>query len=121
MSLVQKLLKNISWFLILKKLLTNGARIKKGTHIYTKILNWCLKYRKRVLIIIAAFFALSVLVLTKYVGLAFLPEMDIGYIFINISESVGTRLEETDKTFFKAEEIIIAQTPELKNIMVSLF
>ena len=48
---------------------------------------------------------MSIFVLLKFVGISFLPEMDTGSINLEIKRPPGTRLEETDKTFQKAEEI----------------
>ncbi|NQS90228.1 efflux RND transporter permease subunit, partial [Patescibacteria group bacterium] len=97
-----------------------GRFIEKGIYIYEKILNWCLTYRKRVLAITGGIFLLSMFVLFKLVGVSFIPEMDTGSIDINIKMPVGTRLEETNKTFQKAEEIIREKVPELKTIYIDL-
>lgn len=94
--------------------------IEKGIHSYEKILDWCLAHRIQTLSVIGGLFILSMLVLFKFIGVSFIPEMDTGQISINIKRPIGTRLEETDKTFQKAEKIIIEKVPELKAIYTSL-
>ena len=105
---------NRSWALSL------GGLIKKGISVYQKMLDWCLGYRKRILVVVGGFFLLSIFVLVKFVGVSFIPGMDTGSININIKRPVGTSLEEADKTFRKAEEIIREKVPELKTIYAQL-
>jgi len=97
-----------------------GRFIEKIIHIYGKMLEGCLAHRKRVLVLTAGFFLLSMFVLFKFVGVSFIPEMDTGQININIKRPVGTRLEETDKTFQRAEKIIREKVPELKTMYTNL-
>ncbi|RLE09692.1 AcrB/AcrD/AcrF family protein, partial [Candidatus Aerophobetes bacterium] len=80
-----------------------GHLIEKVTHIYGKMLTWCLTHRKKVLVITGALFLVSMFVLFRWVGLSFIPEMDTGSIYMSIKREAGTKLEETDKTFQKAE------------------
>ena len=97
-----------------------GHLIEKVTHIYGKMLTWCLTHRKKVLVITGALFLVSMFVFFRWVGLSFIPEMDTGSIYMSIKREAGTKLEETDKTFQKAEKIIRENVPELKNMYTSL-
>ncbi|MEA1964031.1 MAG: efflux RND transporter permease subunit, partial [Candidatus Aerophobetes bacterium] len=97
-----------------------GEFIGKVTSIYERMLGWCLTNRIKILTIIGVVFLLSMLLFFKFVGISFIPEMDTGSINVNIRRPAGTSLEETDKTFQKAERIIREEVPELKIMATSL-
>ena len=97
-----------------------GNFIEKIIHIYERLLNWFLNHRKFVLMAVGGLFIVSVVVLLKFVGMSFLPEMDTGSIYLTIKREVGTRLSETDKTFRKAEQIIRENVPEVKMIYTNV-
>ncbi|MBC7188930.1 efflux RND transporter permease subunit, partial [Candidatus Aerophobetes bacterium] len=59
-------------------------------------------------------------ILIKFVGVSFLPEMDMGEIYLELKRPAGTSLEETDKTFKKAERIIRENVPEAEMIYTSV-
>jgi len=97
-----------------------GNLFEKITIIYSRMLNWCLANRKKALVIVGVVFLLSIFVLFRFVGVSFLPEMDTGTINIEIKRPPGTSLQETDKTFHKAEKIIREEVPELKIMQTSI-
>ncbi len=97
-----------------------GKVIESSIKIYEKMLDWCLTYRKLTLFIIAALFLTSMIILFKFIGTSFLPQMDTGSIYLQLKRPVGTSLEETDKTFKKAEKIIKENFPEVKTMYTTV-
>ncbi|MDD5618020.1 MAG: efflux RND transporter permease subunit, partial [Candidatus Omnitrophica bacterium] len=78
---------------------------------YARLLGWCLRHKKTVLIgFAAAFFA--TMALTPFVGNEFSPEEDTGDVRLTINLSVGTRLEESDNVAKRIEAIIKKDVPE---------
>jgi HAE1 family hydrophobic/amphiphilic exporter-1 len=97
-----------------------GQFIEKITRVYGKMLEWCLTYRWRTLATAGGLFLVSMLVLFRFVGLSFMPEMDAGSVNVSIERKVGTSLEKTDETFRKAEKIIKEKVPELKSMFTNV-
>jgi len=86
---------------------------KSWEEFYAKLLGWCLRHKKTVIIGFSAAFFLSLL-LTRFVGSEFIPEEDSGDLRITAHLPVGTRLEETDKVAARIEEIIRNELPEAR-------
>ncbi|MCD6407158.1 efflux RND transporter permease subunit [Candidatus Aerophobetes bacterium] len=97
-----------------------GNFIEKIIHIYEKALSFCLFHRKKVLALVGGLFLLSLFILFRFVGASFLPEMDTGEIYLELKRPPGTSLEETDRTFRKAEKIIRENIPEAEVIYTSV-
>jgi len=97
-----------------------GNFIEKIIHIYEKALGFCLFHRKKVLALVGGLFLLSLFILFRFVGASFLPEMDTGEIYLELKRPPGTSLEETDRTFRKAEKIIRENIPEAEVIYTSV-
>jgi len=97
-----------------------GNFIEKIIHIYEKALDFCLSHRKKILALVGGLFLLSLFILFRLTGASFLPEMDTGEIYLELKRPPGTSLEETDRTFRKAEKIIKENVPEAEMIYTSV-
>ncbi len=75
---------------------------------YRNGLSWCLHHRGRVTFFYAAFVGGS-LFLLPMIGTDFFPNVDAGQMRLHVRAPEGTRLEETERIFAQAEQIIRAQ------------
>jgi len=89
---------------------------------YKKYLNYCLNHRWTVIVVMLAIFiiSLSFLYPFHFVGMEFIPRIDEGEISIRVELPVGTKLEETENTVKKIEEIVRREVPEAKVIQSSI-
>ncbi len=85
---------------------------------YVATLRWSLKHKKVVVLLAAAIFAAS-LMLLRFVGTDFMPESDESRISVSIELETGTRVEETVKTARKLETLIREKYPEVTLISAS--
>jgi HAE1 family hydrophobic/amphiphilic exporter-1 len=84
---------------------------------YAKALAWCLGHKKSTLIGFSVAFVCSLL-LTPFVGNEFITEQDTGDIRGTIELPLGTRIEESDKTAQRVEEIFSKNAPEIQSMFV---
>ncbi len=83
---------------------------------YEKVLEVCLRNKKKVLFGIFGFSALS-FVLFKFIGTEFFPDSDESQFSVNVRMPVGTRVEETEKFIQKVEQIVKDNVPEANTIV----
>ncbi len=84
---------------------------------YEKFLAIALRNRKKVILGIVGFSALS-FILTQFIGSEFFPDADENQFTVNVRMPVGTRIEETEKFVEKVEKILKDNVPEI-NTMIS--
>ncbi|MDD5355534.1 MAG: efflux RND transporter permease subunit, partial [Candidatus Omnitrophica bacterium] len=78
---------------------------------YSRVLGWCLRHKKLVLIgFMVAFFA--TMTLTSFIENEFAPEEDTGDVRFTIHLPLGTRLEESDSVAKRVEAILKRDIPE---------
>jgi len=82
---------------------------------YSRVLGWALRHKKTTVFIAIAIFIFS-LFLIPMIGTEFMPEEDTGDLQIQVELPVGTRVEETDKTAKKVENIFRENIPEMIDI-----
>lgn len=97
------------WLRVRREIPIKWLRRVEG--LYSSILSICLRYKKVVISGFTGIFLFSLAIMTL-VGNEFLPEEDTGDIGINLTLSVGTRVEETDKIARRIEGIIKEKVPE---------
>ena len=86
-------------------------------HFYSRVLNWTLSHRWQTLVLAAAIFLASLLLLYfKLVGMDFMPKEDSGDINITFETPLGTRVEETEKVAQKIADIAREHIPERRYI-----
>ena len=84
---------------------------------YAKLLSWCLVNKKKTVLAIVAFFAVSLLpAVTGHIGTDFMHVSDNGRLSISIEMLDGTRVEETAKFARMIEKRFQELVPETKNI-----
>ncbi len=84
---------------------------------YEKFLAIALRNRKKVILGIVGFSALS-FILIQFIGSEFFPDADENQFTVNVRMPVGTRIEETEKFVEKVEKILKDNVPEI-NTMIS--
>lgn len=84
---------------------------------YARALAWSLHHRWLVIVGFSLAFLCS-LALTPFIGNEFIPEEDSGMLSVSAELPVGTRIEETDKTAEKIEDIVDNDVPEKMVAMV---
>ncbi|MDL1955559.1 MAG: efflux RND transporter permease subunit [Candidatus Desulfofervidus auxilii] len=72
---------------------------------YKSLLTWALKHRKTVIAISLLIFIPTIFLL-KFIGTAFVPEPDAGFVSISFRLAEGTRLEETSRLIDKINQWI---------------
>ncbi|GAW92432.1 efflux RND transporter permease subunit [Calderihabitans maritimus] len=95
-----------------------GNLLEALTERYRKTLQWSLRHRKAVVVLVAAALAGSFL-LVPVVGMEFLPRMDTGEIAIDIELAKGSLLSETDEIATRVENIV-KEIPEVKKVFTSV-
>jgi hydrophobe/amphiphile efflux-1 (HAE1) family protein len=78
---------------------------------YARALRWVLSHRLVTVISILGFFVAS-LGLLRHIGSEFFPETDESQFSVNFRTPIGTRVERTEKTAAKIEEVIRKTTGE---------
>ncbi len=89
----------------------SGSFFERMEEIYSRILSWSLKNKKKVIFGAIGVFVFSLLLLSR-IGTEFIPEEDTGDLNLEIQLPVGTRYEETLKASLEVENIIKADVPE---------
>ncbi len=85
---------------------------------YSRILSWALKHRKTT-ITLGVLLLLSSLALIPLVGTEFFPEVDSGFVRMDIERPIGTRVSETGKVMLAIEDIVYEKVPELSASIVN--
>ncbi|HSP92795.1 MAG TPA: efflux RND transporter permease subunit, partial [Vicinamibacterales bacterium] len=84
---------------------------------YRKVLHKALHHRPTVLLTGTALFVLAIL-LMPYVGSELMPQTDEGEVQIDVELPVGTRIERTEATILRLEQMVREIVPEL-DILIS--
>ena len=79
---------------------------------YGGYLDWALDHRKVVTVGFGVFVACSLVTLFPNLGRDFFPSVDAGQIRLHLRAAPGTRIETTEQTFVRAEEIVRSVIPE---------
>ena len=77
---------------------------------YSKLLSWCLRHRKTVLLSVFVLF-LAGLSLIPIVGWEFIPKEDRGFIIGTVELPIGTRMERTADTTLAIYRTILEEVP----------
>lgn len=87
--------------------------LDKVDNLYSKSLRWCLCHKRISLLVLIAFFIITLIpVFTGKIGADFMPPSDNGIISINAELQTGTRVERTIQTARNIENIITEKIPE---------
>jgi HAE1 family hydrophobic/amphiphilic exporter-1 len=96
-----------------------GDRIGKGIEdvrgSYLKALAWSLSHRLLVLLVVAAAFVLSIILLSTRGG-EFLPHSDMGFVQMAVDRSAGTSLPAMEKSVRALNDIVDQAVPESEMI-----
>ncbi len=84
---------------------------------YRTLLHKALYHRPTVLLAGTALFALAI-VLMPYVGSELMPQTDEGEVQVDVELPVGTRIERTEATILRLEQMVREMVPEL-DILIS--
>ena len=90
--------------------------VKKIQQWYLPVLNWVLKQNKNVITGAVALFCVS-LVAFKFLGGEFIPSLEEGDFAVEMSMSQGTSLSQMVESCTKAEELLRAEYPEVKQVV----
>lgn len=90
--------------------------IKKLQSWYRPVLDWVLVERKNVITAAIALFCIS-LVGFKFLGGEFIPSLEEGDFAVEMSMSQGTSLSQMVESCTKAEQLLKAQYPEVKQVV----
>lgn len=82
--------------------------------VYGRALEWVLRWKKAVLIGVAAIFVGAIIVFTTF-GSSFLPPFNEGSLTINVATMPGVSLEESDKMGRMVEEVLL-EVPEIQTV-----
>lgn len=101
------------------RIMASWARgLKKLELAYRRLLEACLRRRRRVILIVTGVLVAS-LALIPLIGAEFIPSMDQGYATVNITMPYGSKLEATSDMAARVEEIIKA-IPEVDLVFTSI-
>ncbi len=97
----------------LSRVFARGERIQghMESH-YSNLLNWSLRHRRVIIILVSGLFIISVL-LVRTVGVELMPATDQNEVRVDLEMAIGTRLELIDNAALTAEKIINQSVPEL--------
>ncbi len=84
--------------------------------IYRKVLDWVLAHSKDVITAAVALFCVTV-VSFKFLGGEFIPSLEEGDFAVEMSMSQGTSLSQMVESCTKAEKLLMAQYPEVKQVV----
>lgn len=90
--------------------------VKKIQQWYFPVLNWVLKQNKNVITGAVALFCVS-LVAFKFLGGEFIPSLEEGDFAVEMSMSQGTSLSQMVESCTKAEKLLKAEYPEVKQVV----
>lgn len=93
-----------NWFLRFH--LAFNRQFERLRDFYIARLTWALRHSRLVLIATISVVALSLVILTPFLGEDFFPLVDAGQFRLHISAPVGTRIEETQHVFTQVEQVI---------------
>lgn len=91
---------HLLYYKIMKK---TGQWLKALDEGYRKLLDWALRHRRRVVLIVVLLLIGSVAMM-PLVGAEFIPSMDQGYIIVQATLPLGSKLEETEKIVSRIEQ-----------------
>jgi HAE1 family hydrophobic/amphiphilic exporter-1 len=83
---------------------------------YSKLLEWALRHRKMVIMVIFGVFILSILMI-RFIGVELMPAADEGEVRIDMEMAVGTRLEVIDQATLVVENIVQQRVPEMVSML----
>lgn len=90
--------------------------VKKIQQWYLPVLNWVLKQNKNAITGAVALFCVS-LVAFKFLGGEFIPSLEEGDFAVEMSMSQGTSLSQMVESCTKAEKLLRAEYPEVKQVV----
>lgn len=90
--------------------------VKKIQQWYLPVLNWVLKQNKNAITGAVALFCVS-LVAFKFLGGEFIPSLEEGDFAVEMSMSQGTSLSQMVESCTKAEKLLKAEYPEVKQVV----
>lgn len=90
--------------------------VKKIQQWYLPVLSWVLKQNKNVITGAVALFCVS-LVAFKFLGGEFIPSLEEGDFAVEMSMSQGTSLSQMVESCTKAEKLLKAEYPEVKQVV----
>ena len=90
--------------------------VKQIQQWYIPVLNWVLKQNKNVITGAVALFCVS-LVAFKFLGGEFIPSLEEGDFAVEMSMSQGTSLSQMVESCTKAEKLLRAEYPEVKQVV----
>lgn len=90
--------------------------VKKIQQWYLPVLNWVLKQNKNVITGAVALFCVS-FVAFKFLGGEFIPSLEEGDFAVEMSMSQGTSLSQMVESCTKAEKLLRAEYPEVKQVV----
>jgi multidrug efflux pump subunit AcrB len=93
-----------NWFLHIH--VAFNQQFERLRNFYIARLTWVLRHSRLVLIVTISVVALSLVILTPFLGEDFFPLVDAGQFRLHISAPVGTRIEETQHVFTQVEQVI---------------
>ena len=93
-------------FIKLEKVKAESKILKKLEDFYSKILNYALLRRKRIIFLSVAFFISSIFLL-PFIGTEFMPEEDSGNITVTLEMPVGTVVDKTEEICAAVEKDIM--------------
>ena len=86
---------------------------------YGRALGWSVRHRLRTLAMVVVIFFAG-LYLFSFVGGEFFPESDNGYIQVILNLPAGTTLDQTHDMLVEVEDIVRADVPETKSILMTV-
>lgn len=90
--------------------------VKKIQQWYLPVLNWVLKQNKNVITGAVALFCVSLMAF-KFLGGEFIPSLEEGDFAVEMSMSQGTSLSQMVESCTKAEKLLRAEYPEVKQVV----
>jgi multidrug efflux pump subunit AcrB len=96
----------------------NGG-FERLRRLYGGYLDWALHHRRLVAVVFGVFVVSSGVLLVPNLGRDFFPSVDAGQIRFHVRAAPGTRIEETESTFMKVEDLVRETIParELETVI----
>jgi multidrug efflux pump subunit AcrB len=96
----------------------NGG-FERFRRLYGGYLDWALHHRRLVAVVFGVFVVSSGVLLVPNLGRDFFPSVDAGQIRFHVRAAPGTRIEETESTFMKVEDLVRETIParELETVI----
>ena len=103
----------LAYWMLRKKLPHGDNRVVRGAkHFYAPILDWALRRRRTVMVIAVAAFALTTVVAAR-LGSEFLPELDEGTTWVNVTLSPNVSTQEASRILHMARKALLT-VPEVR-------